>query len=320
MKRLKFLFLFFFLTISVGLHAEIVKLKVGESVNLYVPEVPLGYVDYVIWGCSSSSISFVNKSTVSATIKIEQAFEGYATVELVYVEKYVDNKGWTRANTYRKEFYIGCIGETGTGNSQSKAESILVTPVMDVEIGEKAIIAYQLLPEGSSAEVWSTTYPGTFFNGITHYKQNCYIQGYARAVGKERVTLYFYNAKDEKISATCMVSVYDPTWIKPESMELLPILVLSKGDDKKILPSLTPRNATTLFEWSSDNSAIVNIYDGEIITKDCGTVIVTVKTSNGLFKRCRVIVVDDKSKYKGIDMAAERIAEMSRIVENEIIR
>lgn len=298
--------------------AQTYKIKVGETLKLNVPSVTLGYVDKAIWACANPAITFLNKSEVSATIKATKNFDGYAIIELVYVERYVDKKGFTRANTYSKNFYVSCISTSEGSNSNKNATSILIQPELCVEIGKQVKIPYQLLPEGSTANVWSKSYPGTHFNGITNNEQEQYIKGWARSAGIDELTLYFYDENEKEISATCIVTVYDPTWTLPESISAPSVLLLSKGEQYRILPLLYPRNATTIYEWKSDNTAIASISQGTIKANNIGATDVTIRTSNGLLAKCSIIVVEDKTQLKGMSSALDRAANILKIA-NDII-
>ena len=49
--------------------AQSVYIGENETVSLSVPNVSPGYVDKAIWACSNPAITFIDKSTTSATIK-----------------------------------------------------------------------------------------------------------------------------------------------------------------------------------------------------------------------------------------------------------
>ena len=180
--------------------AQSVYVGENETVSLYVPNVSPGYVDKAIWACSNSAIAFVDKSTTSATIKAVKPFDEYATVELLYVQKYVDAKGFTRAITYTKNFYVRYKHSgNGSGSVSSKPTEIVVEPELKVAIGEKLKIPYSFLPEGSSAKIHTSCKPGTYFNGIVNHTDENYLEGWARDAGEERVNLYIYKNNDETI-------------------------------------------------------------------------------------------------------------------------
>lgn len=301
-------------------YGQTYSIEVGETLTLDVPSVSMGYVDKAIWACSNSAISFISKSELSAKITALQPFTGYATVELIYVERYVDSKGFTRANTYTKDYYISCKTGISDGGSSASATSIVVEPEIKVPIGEKAKIHYHLYPDGSTAELYSSRYPGSYFTGLRFYKENDYVEGIAKSVGIEDVTIYFYNEKEEKVSASCKVIVYDPTWIEPQSMNLPEFLLLTIGDTKKLLPTFVPSSATTLRQWSSDNSTVAYVSNESIIAKSAGIANITLKTSNGLMGVCTVVVLQDDMRMPGLTKALNRVAEMLRAAENENVK
>lgn len=293
--------------------------QVGETLQLNVPSVPVGYVDKAIWACANPAITFISKSEISATIEVTKKFDGYATIELVYVERYQSITGHIRANTYYKEFYVSCVGGSGDNSSQ-KATSILIQPEISVEIGEKVTIPYQLLPAGSAAEVWVSRYPGDYI-GISHNSQEQYVTVYAGSVGIEKLTVYFYDENDNTISSTCMVTVYDPTWTSPESISVPSVLILSKDEEYKILPSLYPQAATTLYEWDSGDRSIVSVShdsQGTVKARGLGITDVTVKTLNDLMAKCTVVVVEDKTQHMGMSSALKRTASMLEMAEDII--
>lgn len=299
-------------------YSQSYSIEVGETLTLNVPTVSLGYVDKAIWACSNSAISFASKSTLSAKITALKTFEGYATVELVYVEKYVDHKGFTRANTYTKNYHIYC--KTNGENSSSVATSISVEPEIKVAIGERANIYYHLYPKGSTIELWTSNSPGKYFNSLTFHKDDGYVEGIARSAGVENVSVYFYNEKDERVSATCKVTVYDPTWVEPTSMSVPNVLLLTVGETKKLLPILTPSSATTLYEWSSDNYSVASVSEGNIKAQKTGTANITIKTSNSLMSQCTVIVSKDKIQIPGFSKALNRVSDLLKSAENENVK
>lgn len=83
-------------------------LNVGDVQTLFVPEAPIGFVDKTVWACDEPNVVFLNKDNVSADIKITSYFDKAAIVSLIYVCKYVDDKGWTRKWTGTKYFTIQC--------------------------------------------------------------------------------------------------------------------------------------------------------------------------------------------------------------------
>ncbi|MBR1506288.1 MAG: hypothetical protein IJ614_09295, partial [Prevotella sp.] len=84
--------------------AETYLLDVGVEQFIPVPDVAYGVVDYAKWECDVSNITFVEKGNSGARVKISSYFDNAATVSLLYVVKYYDNKGYTRSYTQIKYF------------------------------------------------------------------------------------------------------------------------------------------------------------------------------------------------------------------------
>lgn len=323
MKHNKLLIVLFLLFIGFMLNgkamAQSVYVGENETVSLSVPNVSPGYVDKAIWACSNSAIAFVNKSTTSATIKAVKSFDDYATVELLYVQKYVDAKGFTRAITYTKNFYVR-YKNNGSGNVSTKPTEIVVEPELKVAIGEKLKIPYSFLPEGSSAKIYTSCKPGTYFNGIVNHTDGNYLEGWARAAGEERLNLYFYVNNDKTISSYCKVSVYDPTWTAPQSLSVQPILLMKPSESKRLFVKLTPAKANTLFKWSSGMYAVASVDNGKIKAKKQGIANIRVKTSEGLTGQCSVVVVYKEDYIQGIKSAINRAADAIEIAEIEFVK
>lgn len=313
--------LIFFIVVYLGtaepIFASTYNLNIGEEQYLKVPDVSLGYVDKAIWACSTPGVIFVSKSETGATVKIQQYFEGTATVELLYVVKYTDSKGFTRANTYTKNYYLTCIynGSDASGT----AKSIFIEPEKIVQIGEKVRINYKLLPEGSTAKVSAWSYPGTFFNGITNFNGNQYIEGWARSTGIDKVTVSF-TVGDETISATCKIFVVDPTWTSPTTISVEPIYMLAKNDKLVIKPVLTPANANTIYDWKIDDKKVVSFYDGEFHAIGEGMTTVKVTTRNGLTATILIVVKDASPDIPGLKKAIKRVGTLMNETETELIK
>ena len=79
------------------LFSQVYSLDVGVQQFIPVPEVGDDYVvDYAIWGCDNEKVRFIEKDNSGAIVEVISYFEKDATIELYYVVRYVDNKGWTR--------------------------------------------------------------------------------------------------------------------------------------------------------------------------------------------------------------------------------
>ncbi len=310
-------FIVVYLWSAESIFANTFRLNVGEEQYLKVPNVSLGYVDKAIWTCSTPGVVFVSKSEAGATVKIRQYFEGTATVELLYVERYTDSKGFTRANTYTKNYYLTCI-YNGSDASRT-AKSIFIEPEKIVKIGEKVRIDYKLLPEGSTAKVSAYSSPGTFFNSITNFNDNQYIEGWARSTGIDNVTVSF-TVGDETISATCKILVEDPTWTAPTAISVEPIYFLALNDKLVIKPVLTPAKANTIYDWKIDDKKVVSFYDGEFHAIGEGMATVKITTTNGLTATLLIVVKESSPEILGLKKAMKRVGTLMNKTETELIK
>jgi len=196
MKTKLWLLTFIFLSICINdLHAESYTVKVGEEQYLPVPSVSKGYVDKAIWACSSPSIQFVSKDEVGATIKVVSAISGTAIVELVYVAKYVDDKGWTRSYTLQHNYYISSTSVEGTVLS--------IPQEIEVYVNSEITLQPAILPNGAQIKELSCNVSPT---------------GYAGAVPMSNMTVVVRGIKSGKctltitsgsLSASCNVTVID---------------------------------------------------------------------------------------------------------------
>ena len=323
MKQNNILIVLFLLFMFTGLDGKAVaqSMYIGENetVSLNVPDVSPGYVDKAIWTCSNPAIAFVNKSTIYATIKAVKPFDGNATVELLYVQKYIDSRGFTRAITYTKSFYIR-YKYSGSGSTSAAPKEIVVEPELRVALGETVKIPYSILPEGSSAEIWTSCTPGKYFGGIVNYPDEKYIIGRATAVGEESVRLYFYDKNKEQVSSYCHVTVYDPSWTAPESISVPSVVLLKPSESKRLIVKLTPAKANTFFKWSSGKFAVASVIDGLITAKTAGIADIKVKTSEGMTGQCTVVVVPEKDYVPGMKSALKRAADAVVIAETEFAK
>lgn len=117
-----------------------IRIGINEETFLSVPDATQGYIDHATWTCSSPYVVFTDKSDAGAIIKIVQNFTGTAIIELVFVEKYLDDANLTRAVTYYKQFKITCNANDGT-----EPLSISFAPV-EIGIGDIVEITPRVSP------------------------------------------------------------------------------------------------------------------------------------------------------------------------------
>lgn len=80
--------------------------------------------------------------------------------------------------------------------------------------------------------------------------------------------------------------------IEPTSVTLSEnSLLISKGDSAKLTALVTPSNAADKsVSWTSDNTSVATVTNGIITAKNCGTAVITAKTSNNKIAKCTVTV------------------------------
>lgn len=173
-------------------------MKVGETKILSAPSASKGYIDYSVWTCSNSAISFVKKDAVGAEITVIRDFTGTATIELVSVEKYVDSYGRTQAITYYKEFKINC-SMAGVVNPTS-----ISFPNTEIKVGDVVEITPKVTP--SNATVTYKSYKGDRSGTASiwvDFRSNT-VKARGLVPGKATCTIETTNGKTALVSVTVL--------------------------------------------------------------------------------------------------------------------
>ena len=90
-----------------------------------------------------------------------------------------------------------------------------------------------------------------------------------------------------------------------QSISLPVSATVNVGETITLTPTLTPADANTTLEWSSDDTSIAKVsQSGIVMGLKAGTAIITVKTSNGLMAEC-FVKVEDPSGINDIRMDSE---------------
>ena len=79
---------------------------------------------------------------------------------------------------------------------------------------------------------------------------------------------------------------------------------LEVGDTLKLTASVSPANANQSVTWSSSNSAVVSVSNGQITAKKAGTATVTAKANNGVSASCTV-TVKNKTQTETVYLSAK---------------
>ena len=178
--------------------------KVGEPLYLATPEVSRGYIDNAVWACANPNVVFIEKDAAGAIIQVNRHFSGMAVVELVCVEKYADEKGYTRAVTYYKEFRITCSGTSPGGTTLTS----ISFPTQNLQVGDIVIVKPTVQP--ADAEVtfasWSLS-DGVADVASIFITVDNQVKVIARSPGTEKAKI----TTADGMSATITVNVSKPT-------------------------------------------------------------------------------------------------------------
>ena len=112
--------------------------------------------------------------------------------------------------------------------------------------------------------------------------------------------------EDNKVEARCSVEVRAKENAKLTEIEIKELklnktnLILNKGSSEKLTVTINPGNATNKsVTWTSSDSSIATVSDGNITAKKAGKVTITVASSNGIKAICTV-TVKEKITYKEV--------------------
>lgn len=169
----------------------------GQKINLEIGRGITGYIDHSVWACSNPNIGFISKSDTNAQIEVINEFSGTAVVELLYVEKYVDNKGFTRSVTYYREFKITCR------LSNSSNLSYISFPQTELKIGDIIEIAPKLIP--SNAYVTYISVENSNPNIATFFLFNNTVR--VRAINSGIATAKIQTSSGKSATATVIVKL-----------------------------------------------------------------------------------------------------------------
>lgn len=280
----KFFILFLSLVLPIFTWAQTYSLNVGDTQYLAVPSVSIGYVSKAVWACSNSSIQFVEKSEIGATVKVVSSFSGTATVELVYVQTYIGTySGRTEAVTHTKNFYIQCSGGSSGGVVPT---SVSLPDGLTVEVGKSVQIVPSLVPSNASTKFsWST-------ESITG---RAGINGSGLVTGYESGTVRVNVSTENNLSASCVVRVFEPG--EAISIKLPDSQIIGLGEQVTIRAVVEPENSNTTLTWKSSNTDVATVRAGGLVTGcKIGKADITVKTTNGLTDTCHVFVHNKASR------------------------
>lgn len=187
-----FILLFAFFYLSQGVFCQTYLLDIGVEQFIPVPDVSIGYVDKAIWACESQNITFIKKDEAGAIIKINSYFDDAVTIELLYVVKYLTNKGQTRQYTGIRYFNIQCKGSAPS----------IVPSGLNLKIGEEYQLTVSNVPSQSNIEWQSYSPPiaSVSNTGLVKAKKKGTSIIFATVPGLSQVLSCLVYVKDTKLS------------------------------------------------------------------------------------------------------------------------
>lgn len=104
----------------------------------------------------------------------------------------------------------------------------------------------------------------------------------AKSCGTATITVTAYNG----VTDNCYIEVVSPPdWIKLNKSSV----ILGVGQKTTVKSTISPGSSSNIV-WSSGNSSIATVKNGQIVAKKAGTVKITAKTYNGKTATCKVTV------------------------------
>lgn len=262
---------------------ETIRMSIGDTKTLSPSILPSKVLaGQPAWTSSRpTDVSIESFTMYSCTIKAKNSFSGYARIQCVYRYRELDPVTgryiYQRAEPINYNVFV----------SEQQPTSIIISPTeITMEYGATKQMSVSVLPASANQKVtWTTTNPSVATVNEFNVLGAC---GY----GSATVTATTKNG----LKATCKVLVPDKT-VNPTSVTLPKTIDVEEGSSIVLTPTLTPSNANSTFSWSTSDSSIASVSnEGKVKGNKLGTVTVTVKTENNLSAKCKVTVVENKSK------------------------
>lgn len=172
--------------------------------------------------------------------------------------------------------------DSDTINGYNSATSVAVT---GVSLNDNA----ETITAGSTYQLSATIAPNNASNqGVTWSSNKTNVatvssDGLVTAVGTGNATITV-TTKDGGFTATCAITVTSST-ISATGVSLSPsTLSLTVGESSALTATVSPNNATDKsISWSSDNTNVATVTNGEVNAVAAGTATITVTTTDGSF-------------------------------------
>ena len=155
-----------------------------------------------------------------------------------------------------------------------------------LETGEYKAISWKLPSGSASAQISFSSSNKTVCKVVNDPWMGYVVEAYRP--GSATVTVKTYNGK----TATCKVTVIDPTIPTKVKLNKSGTVKLKKGKTLQLKATVSPSTAQTTLTWKSGNKKVATVtQDGLVEAKKKGTATITVKTKNGKTARVKIKVI-----------------------------
>ncbi len=253
-------------------------LKVGDRVTLYFPYEITSKTLAGQPACTSTrpyDVQIVSLTYSSVTIEALKSFSGspcLINVRYYYREMY-NGYIYQRTGSYDFRVHVSALDPTGVTISPTSMEFNGFT---------QCNVYATLIPSNAQT---TFTWRSTNTDVATVSANGSSGTIFAKKSGTCNIIVTTANG----YSASCKVTVpsYEPTNISlPSTLSLL------VGESKVLTPTISPSNATKNLTWQSSNPSVATVSSsGTITAVGVGTMIITVKTHNGLSANCNVTII-----------------------------
>lgn len=248
-------------------------LYVGGRALLTAPNPPNGGALFqTAWAVQGTHIS-LEKSTLSAYVKVNEYFNGTEQVQCDYYWYWYDNYGSQHTNHATTYYDIKCL----------PVNLELSDSHIDLEPNGGKQLTYKLTP--------SNVYPAPVITFYSSDTQICTVteNGYVRAISPGSATINVRNSAGP--DAQCSVSVLS---LDPTGVSLPSTLSIEIEEASTLSAMIYPSGAWSTLSWWSDNASVASVDQTGCVTGiGVGKTKVWVKTNKGGFQDYCDVNVDE---------------------------
>jgi Bacterial surface proteins containing Ig-like domains len=224
-------------------------------------------------------VTFTPENVTFKTVKWESSEENVATVDdKGKVTAIAEGTATITVSTLDGSVSAGCA-VTVTNVEIDELE--LSAEEMELKLGASFQLNVNIFPDDATVKTvkWTSSDP----NVATVDDEGNVT---AEAIGTATITV---STLDDNVSDTCEVTVSD---IEITDLELsVTELTLRRNRTVKLDVIISPDDATETLTWSSSNDSIATVdNDGNVLTINSGTVVITASTPSGIEASCTITV------------------------------